>query len=383
MFRCYSYDTNDFRSIFADQQQLWRVVSCHCVWFAVLRKLWFVYESNLHCNCAKQCYCLTKGKLCQIFAIFETDKKKERQKERKKTWVDVWSHLLLLCEYKIPTYRLFAPWAADGNNLFAVKWKLLLKSLLVRKAETQLARRFCIFWAKRLTGGGSPSHTADTSLSDVSCGPSGVAPHWTEIQQSLFTMFVRILNSCLTFQTDVSVSHWICSDHFYNTAESTHNSNDNSNQNETDLSNGSRSWFPEGRLTPEINLNTETVREKKHLRVKLLIQRKSRLYLLQLLQTHGVDWYLTSSTFFPRHRLLLQEITTDLFHRDTNELLSNSVFLRDCIKWWGGRPVEKGEGYVFFVLFVEGKGVDISWIATLFSPVTLKTSTHCNLRKHL
>lgn len=28
--------------------------------------------------------------------------------------------------------------------------------------------------------GGSPSHTVDTFLSDASCGPSGVAQHWTE-----------------------------------------------------------------------------------------------------------------------------------------------------------------------------------------------------------
>lgn len=41
-----------------------------------------------------------------------------------------WTVNTVVTTHDCRTYCLFAPWAADGNNLFAVKWKLLLKSLL-------------------------------------------------------------------------------------------------------------------------------------------------------------------------------------------------------------------------------------------------------------
>lgn len=83
-----------------------------------------------------------------------------------------------LCE----THRLFAPRAADGDNLFAVERELLLKSLLVARGSVsfQSRRRHLSGQRFRVTDGRSPSHTVDTSPSDASGGPSGVARRWTE-----------------------------------------------------------------------------------------------------------------------------------------------------------------------------------------------------------
>lgn len=74
-----------------------------------------------------------------------------------------------------------------------------------------------------------------------------------------------------------------------------------------DLSNGSRSRLPEWRLAPEINLNREE-RQWGGKKRPSLIHRWATCHLLQLLHTHGVNWYLTSSTFLPRYWLLLQKM---------------------------------------------------------------------------
>lgn len=53
--------------------------------------------------------------------------------------------------------------------------------------------------------GDSPSHTVDISPSDVSCGPSDVAPSWTETQPNINT---RGVTTGWIFCIDVN-SRWI------------------------------------------------------------------------------------------------------------------------------------------------------------------------------
>lgn len=102
-------------------------------------------------------------------------------------FIELWRHERHQCD----THSLFAPRAADGNDLFTVERKLLLEALKAKK-EKLVSTSVQLKMQSRCLGQlllvsetiiSTPSHTVCICLLVVSDAPSDGEPQWAEHTQ--------------------------------------------------------------------------------------------------------------------------------------------------------------------------------------------------------